>query len=221
MQPVIYYCYDAYCGWCYGFSPVIKKIAETWKDKIPFEVLSGGMIPKESARPVAAIAGYISQAYKNVEELTGIRFGEDYLWHIFNPEQSDWIQHSEKSAAALCLFKEIHPDLQVDFAADLQYALHYEGRDLTDDEAYRHLLVRYGIPEETFYSRLNSEAYIEKARYEFALCKQLQVTGFPQVLIRVDQQKFYLLAKGYTDYDTLNKRILAVWEEIQAGEEKK
>ncbi|MBI5373414.1 MAG: DsbA family protein [Sphingobacteriales bacterium] len=221
MQPVIYYCYDAYCGWCYGFSPVIKKIAEAWKDKISFEVLSGGMIPKESARPVGVLAGYISGAYKTVEELTGIRFGEDYLWHIFNPDQSDWIQHSEKSAAALCIFKEIHPDRQVAFAADLQYALHYEGRDLTDDEAYRHLLVRYGIPEETFYSRLNSEEYTEKARYEFALCKQLQVTGFPQVLIRVDKQKFYLLAKGYTDYDTLNKRVLAVWEEIQTGEEKK
>ena len=32
MQPVIYYCYDAYCGWCYGFSPVIKKIADEYKD---------------------------------------------------------------------------------------------------------------------------------------------------------------------------------------------
>ncbi|WP_315819016.1 hypothetical protein [Paraflavitalea speifideaquila] len=40
----IYYCYDAYCGWCYGFSPVIKRIAEEYKDRVSFEVLSGGMI---------------------------------------------------------------------------------------------------------------------------------------------------------------------------------
>ena len=26
MKPAIIYCYDAYCGWCYGFGPVIKKI---------------------------------------------------------------------------------------------------------------------------------------------------------------------------------------------------
>ena len=69
------------------------------------------------------------------------------------------------------------------------------------------------------YSRLNSEAYIEKAKYEFSLCKQLQVTGFPQVLLQVADQKFYLLSKGYTDYETLNARFLAVWEEINKDTE--
>ena len=215
MQPVVYYCYDAYCGWCYGFSPVIKKIATTFKDKLSFEVLSGGMIPKENARPISAIAGYISEAYHRVEETTGMKFGEDYLWHIFNPDKSDWYQHSEKSATALCIVKEIQPDQQVAFAADLQYALHYEGRDLTDDEAYRHLLEKYDIPEEDFYTKLNSEEYKEKAHYEFALCKQLQATSFPQVLLQVADQKFYLLAKGYTDYETLKKRIQTVLAETQ------
>lgn len=215
MQPVVYYCYDAYCGWCYGFSPVIKKIATTFKDKLSFEVLSGGMIPKENARPISAIAGYISEAYHRVEETTGIKFGEDYLWHIFNPDKSDWYQHSEKSATALCIVKEIQPEQQVAFAADLQYALHYEGRDLTDDEAYRHLLEKYVIPEEEFYTKLNSEEYKEKAHYEFALCKQLQATSFPQVLLQVADQKFYLLAKGYTDYETLKKRIQTVLAETQ------
>ena len=215
MQPVVYYCYDAYCGWCYGFSPVIKKIATAFKDKLSFEVLSGGMIPKENARPISAIAGYISEAYHRVEETTGMKFGEDYLWHIFNPDKSDWYQHSEKSATALCIVKEIQPDQQVAFAADLQYALHYEGRDLTDDEAYRHLLEKYVIPEEEFYTKLNSEEYKEKAHYEFALCKQLQATSFPQVLLQVADQKFYLLAKGYTDYETLKKRIQTVLAETQ------
>lgn len=215
MQPIIYYCYDAYCGWCYGFSPVIKKISEEYKDRLSFEVLSGGMLPKEYARPISAVAGFIGQAYHQVEATTGIKFGEDYLWHIFHPEESDWIQHSEKSAIAMCIFKEIHPDQQVAFAADLQYALHYEGRDLTDDEAYRHLLDKYAIPAEDFYTKLHSEAYKEKALYEFALCKQLQVTGFPQVLIQVGEQKFYLLAKGYTDHESLVGRIEAVLKETQ------
>lgn len=215
MKPVVYYCYDAYCGWCYGFSPVIKRIAEEYSGLLSFEVLSGGMIPKEYERPVSSIAPYISKAYKQVEELTGIKFGEDYLWHIFNPDKSDWLQHSEKSAAALCIFKEYHPDKQVAFAADLQYALHFEGRDLTDDEAYRHLLAVYNIPADEFYQKLSSEEYKEKAHYEFALCKQLQATSFPQVLIQTTGNNFYLLAKGFTDYKTLKDRFEAVLKEIQ------
>jgi putative protein-disulfide isomerase len=217
MTPTIIYCYDAYCGWCYGFSPVIKKIAHTYKDKFVFEVLSGGMIPAQNPRPIAATAGYISEGYKRVEELTGIQFGPDYLWHIFHPEDSDWFPHSEKAAIALCIFKERYPEQQVDFAADLQYALHFEGRDLTDNEAYRHLLEKYSIDAGDFYTKLNSEEYKEKAQYEFALCKQLQVTSFPQVLLQTGEQKFYLLAKGYTDFETLDKRIQSVLTELSSA----
>lgn len=210
----IFYCYDAYCGWCYGFSPVIKQIAEEYKDRIFFEVLSGGMIIPEKPRPISTMAGYISQAYKVVEERTGIKFGSDFLWHIKNPGDSDWFLNSEKPAIAMCVFKEYHPDKQVAFAADLQYALNFEGRDLCDDEAYRHLLEQYNIPAEEFYASLHSEAYKEKAYYEFALCKQLQVTGFPAVLLQASESKFYLLARGFTEYEAMKERIEAVLEEV-------
>src|SRR5687767_3018628 len=75
----IYYCYDAYCGWCYGFSKVITQIAEEYKDQFFFEVLSGGMIMPEQPTHFASLAKYIQGAYTQVEELTGVKFGEDFL----------------------------------------------------------------------------------------------------------------------------------------------
>lgn len=215
MQPLLIYCYDAYCGWCYGFSPVMKKVEEAYKDRLQIEVLSGGMVLPEQPVHIGATADYIKGAYKTVEEYTGIQFGEDYLWHINNPDQSDWFPSSEKPAIALCIFKELFPDQQVSFASDLQYSLHYEGRDLTDQEAYRHLLEKYNIPVDDFYSKLVSEEYREKAYYEFQLCKQLQVTGYPQVFMQLTESKFHLLAKGYTDYATLAKRIHLVLTEAE------
>lgn len=206
-KPVLFYCYDAYCGWCYGFSKVMKQIAADYKDKLAIEVLSGGMIPAENPQHIGKTAAYIKDAYKRVEEMTGIKFGDDFLWHINNPELSDWFMHSEKSAAALCIFKEYYPEQQVAFASDLQYALKFEGRDLTDDEAYRHLLEKYNIPAEDFYSKLNSEEYKEKARYEFALCAQLQITGFPALLLQTGETKFYLVTRGYTPYEEVKQRI--------------
>lgn len=214
MTPTLFYCYDAYCGWCYGFSPVMKKIQEVYP-QLPIEVLSGGMILPEEPVSIAATAGYIQKAYKTVEEYTGIIFGPDYLWHINNPDLSDWFPNSEKPAIALCIFKEFYPDQQVDFASDLQYALHFEGRDLTDDEAYRHLLEKYSIHPETFYEKLKSDTYKEQAYYEFSLVKQLQVTGYPCVLIQISETKFHLLARGYTDFDTLKSRLDNVLSEIR------
>lgn len=214
MQQTIYYCYDAYCGWCYGFSNIIKKIAAAYKSEFSFEVLSGGMIPVENPRPIAATADYINAAYHRVEELTGVKFGEDYLWHIRNPSESDWFPHSEKAAIALCIIKEIYPDQQVQFAADLQYALHYEGRDLTDNEAYRLLLEKYKIDADEFYKKISTAEYKEKANYEFTLCKQLQVTGFPALLLQTDETKFYLLARGYDNFNNIKARIENIMNEL-------
>src|SRR4051794_16604761 len=114
---VLIYCYDAYCGWCYGFSPIIKRFSEEYRDHFFFEVLSGGMILPSQPVHVRETAKYVSKAYKTVEERTGIKFGEDYLWHMFHPEESDWYPNSEKPAIAMCIFKEYYPELQIQFAA--------------------------------------------------------------------------------------------------------
>jgi len=207
MKPIVIYCYDAYCGWCFGFSPVIKKIAKEYVTKLSFEVLSGGMVIAEKPAPVGLMANYILSAIPRVEEMTGVKFGEDYTWHLKNPDKSDWFPSSEKPAVALCIIKEICPENSLLFASDLQTSLFEEGRDLCDDEAYRHLLIKYGINEADFYQKLSAEAYKEKAYYDFSLCKQLQVTGYPCVLIQKSDSKFYVVAKGYCSYEQLRNNI--------------
>jgi putative protein-disulfide isomerase len=215
MTRAIYYCYDAYCGWCYGFSPVITRLFAEYRSTIAFEVLSGGMILPAEPQPIGVMAGYIRTAYKTVEDRTGIRFGEDWLWHILHPDESDWYPNSEKPAIAMCVFREYHPELCVTYSAELQYALHDEGRDLTDDEAYRHLLEKYRILETEFYQKLRDPAYRAKAYEEFALVQQLGVTGFPTVFLQVSDTKFYLLSRGYTDYSTLKNNLDKVLAETR------
>lgn len=216
-KPILIYCYDAYCGWCYGFSPVIKRIAEEYSSQLDVEVLSGGMMIGENKMSIEKIGPYIQSAYKRVEEVTGIKFGDDFLWHTANLDKSDWIMNSEKPAIALSILKEIYPERQLEFAGDLQYALNYEGRDLDDDEAYRHLLEKYTISEDDFYTKLKSDEYKEKAYYEFALCKQLNVDSYPQVLIQLHSNKFYLITKGFSTYEEVKKGIEKALTEIKAG----
>lgn len=216
-KPILIYCYDAYCGWCYGFSPIIKKIAEEYSFQLDVEVLSGGMMIGENKMPIEKIGPYIQGAYKRVEEVTGIKFGDDFLWHTANPDKSDWVMNSEKPAIALSILKEIYPERQLEFAGDLQYALNYEGRDLDDDEAYKHLLEKYTISENDFYTKLKSVEYKEKAYYEFALCKQLNVDSYPQVLIQLHSNKFYLITKSFSTYEEVKKGIEKALTEIKAG----
>jgi putative protein-disulfide isomerase len=217
MTPVIFYCYDAYCNWCYAFSSVITKIAGNFSDRAHFEVLSGGMIITDTPKPIAVMADYMLNNCNVVQEQTGVTFGQDFLWHLRNPGLSDWFPNSEKPAIALCIFKEYYPNNQVAFAADLQYALQYEGRDLDDDEAYRHLLLKYNIPADEFYKLLKDPAYKEKAYYEFTVCKQLKVTGFPALMMQVSESKFIMLASGYTPYEVLHERIEKIFRDFRPG----
>ena len=175
------------------------------------------MILAEKPTHIASIAPYIQKAYKTVEEYTGIKFGQDFLWHIFNYEDSDWYPNSEKPAIAMSIFKEYYPERVIEFASDMQHALNYEGRDLTDDEAYRNLVEKYSIHTEAFYDKLHNEEYKEKAYYEFSLVKRLQVNGYPTVFIQTDEMKFQMIARGFTDHDTLKRRVNSVLESIHNG----
>ena len=207
MKPIIIYCYDAWCGWCYGFSPVIKSLHEKYKTKFDFETISGGMIPVDATQHIGKIAGYIKDAYKTVEQMTGIKFGTDFLWHINNPDLSDWHPNSEMAAIAMSILKDFNPDRSIEFAADLQFALYSEGRDLTDPEAYRHLIEKYEFDLKEFYEKLKSEEYKEKAYYDFSLIKQLNVNGFPTLFIQISESKLYMIARGYSDQKSIEKRI--------------
>lgn len=214
MKPKIIYVYDALCGWCYGFSPVIKSVYERYQDRFDFEVISGGMILGTRTGPIGAVAPYIKTAYHTVEEVTGIIFGEGFLREV---EKGDMILDSEKPAIALSVFKIYYPDKAILFAHDIQNCINFDGREPNDEEMYRYLAVNFGIDPDEFIHRMHEEEFKQSAFYDFALAKQLQVSGYPAAFIQSADNHFYMIAKGFTPLQDLEARIEKVWGEIQAG----
>lgn len=210
------YCYDAYCGWCYGFSDVIKKINKTTNLQLPMEVISGGMLLPDYPMPISVIAATILDNYEQVEEYTGVKFGEDFLWHARNPEQSDWFPNSLTPAIALSIIKEHAPDQALEFATDIEYGLNFEGRDLTDFEAYRHLMPKYNLEFDDFSNKMNDPIFKLKAEQDFQTCKQLQVSSFPVLMLQANESKFYIISKGYTPFETVMERIDNILQQINA-----
>lgn len=79
---------------------------------------------------------------------------------------------------------------------------------------YKSLATVYGLDGDKFYEQMQLPKVMESARYEFALAKQLQVTGYPQLLVQTDENHFYLIAKGYTNFEELDGRIQKVLAEL-------
>jgi putative protein-disulfide isomerase len=199
----IFYLYDALCGWCYGFSPVMVKLHANYGDRIGFEVVSGGMIRGAAVRPASTMADYIMGAYPRVEQLTGIKFGEAYLELL---RKGTSMLNSVPPALAMSLFKQKTARFAVEFAADIQRAIHFEGAEPDDWKGYAVMASNYGWDMQEFLDGLENPMTMEWAQEEFELCEGWGVQGFPAVVLLHNQQ-LMMIAQGYTPYEVLEERL--------------
>ncbi len=210
----IIYVFDAYCSWCYGMEPVMEQLADKYRDVLEFEVLSGGLIPKDTS--VAELASRFTsprEAYHRVIEMTGQQISEAYIEMMEEPEVHDYTFNSEYPARAMVTLKHFAPGREVQQAAAIQDLVFSELRDLTKTESYKSVAEKFGISWDAFVHRLESDESLQEAKYEFHLARQLEVTSYPAVLMQTSDHHFYLIARGYTSFDSLDRRIIAILDE--------
>lgn len=210
----IVYLYDALCGWCYGFSPVVKRLEEAYGGQIPFEVLSGGMVQGSQVQPIAEKARYILGAFGRVETLSGVKFGEAFFRNIL--EVGTYVSDSLPPAVALAALRSIQPGKAVAFAHDIQRAFYYEGKDLGEAGTYAEIAVRHGIPAEAFATGWQAEESRIQAEQDFATAAAWGVRGFP-TLVYDDGASLFLLAQGYRDFASLDQMFAQILAESLAG----
>jgi len=193
-KPAFFYFYDALCGWCYGFSPVIHQLYEQLESKMDFEVISGGMITGERVGRIGEVAGYISEAYQTVEERTGATFGSDFLEGTL--AEGSAVFTSVPAAVAMAIVKEEAPGKQVGFAHLLQRAIYFDGIPPAEAKAYAPYAEQIGIDPDSFTEKMKALAYRRKAEQEFQIAAQVGVRGFPTCFMKTGDQ-FHLIATGY------------------------
>lgn len=205
----IIYVYDAHCSWCFAFSDVIKQLEEKFHDQLDFEIISGGMIVGESIGDVSKRidTNQLLTIYQRIMDMTGAQFGEKYLEKI---RSKNVYANSEIPAIALSVFKSYNESKAIEFAHRLQSKMFQEALAVNDDNLYSSIAEEFSIDGAEFLAKMKEPAYEQAARYDFALSRQLQVTGYPQVLVQTDETKFYLIARGYTDFETLSDRVQSV-----------
>ncbi len=210
----VIYVYDAHCSWCFAFSTVIQKIQQKRSETLDFEVISGGMVIGEQIGKLADRypPEMLLGVYKRITDMTGTIFGADYLAKV---KAGNVYINSEIPAIALSVFKEKAPEKAVDFAHAIQEQLFLQAKTVNDEALYQSLAIQFGLDSEAFLAEMKMEKYEQAARYDFALSRQLKVSGYPQVLVQTDDSHFYLIAKGYTDFASLDQRIEQVIQQLQ------
>jgi len=194
--------------------PVMEKVHQRYKDYFDFEVLSGGMIPEDT--PVRELASRFAsprEAYNQVVEMTGQPINEEYITMMEQPSDFDYTFNSLYPARAMATLKYFAPGREVQQARVIQDLVFADLKDLTKTQSYKSVAEKFGIEWDAFVHRFESDDSLQEAKYEFHLARQLEVKSYPAVLMQTSDQHFYLIARGYTAFDTLDKRIQNIMAE--------
>ena len=215
-RPTFYYVYDALCGWCYGFSPVMKSFFEKHQADFEFRVVSGGMVMGERSGPIGQVAGYIKTAYKQVEDRTGVKFGKAFLEGMLEEGTANF--SSLQPAIAMSVFRSFRPEDQVSFAHDLQSMIYADGFGPEEIAHYGVIADKYGVDREAFNKGMGNEELIKDAFGDFEIAQQLDVQGFPSAFIHRGDT-FYMVVHGYCEESLLERRVAKVMETPIASEQ--
>jgi putative protein-disulfide isomerase len=202
----IIYVFDVLCGWCYGFSPVIKKFHETYKDQYDFEIISGGLVVGERIGPYGEFANYILNAIPNLEKTTGVKVGDIYLQQL---KEDKLIQNSIPPAIAISIVKQNYPENSFEFAHNLQIAKFLDGKDLNNVSTYLEILDNMNLKIENFKEQFESVSSENLANIDFSRSAQLGVRGFPAVIVKHNGE-YTAISNGYIDYNRLNKNFVSL-----------
>ena len=189
------YVYDALCGWCYGFSPVMQDLSQQHPE-LQIQVVSGGMIRGDREGTIAEVAPYIKKAYRDVEQRTGVRFGEAFLKGPL--EEGSMYMSSLQPAVLLSYIKARFAEKQLKAAHELQQGIYYHGLGPNTEGLVDHLAQSLNLDSEELRAASRNPEYLQAAERDFELSQKLGVQGFPTVFARKGGQ-IYRLSSGYVD----------------------
>ena len=209
----ITYYYDAFCGWCFGFSKAINEFRNMYINEIDFEVVSGGLFLDNRIGKINDVAPYVKNgAYKNVEEITGVQFGPNFIDKL-TTDENIWLD-STPPAIALGIIKENAPKKALDFAELLLETFNYYAKDVRELESYKTAVLAIGYNFESFKTQMKDLKYLTLAQQDFNIFSKAKISGMPTLLIEGGNKKAYL-SNGYASFKDLESRLNIFKDQIK------
>lgn len=170
------YIWDAYCGWCHGFSNSLKEFHENHPE-LPLTVLSGGLFFNQ---PIGNFP-HIPEANKRIHQLTGAVFGPAYQSLL---EDGKFVMDSEIAAIGFAALRSLAPERAYYLASAMQQAFYHDGKSLSAIETFQEIAIAYGLDPKSVVVRMTDERFKEAALSDFTKVRQIGVHGYPTLLLK-------------------------------------
>lgn len=123
MGTTVNYLFDPLCGWCYGASPAVQRLAQ--QANIHLELAPTGLFAGGGRVMDAAFADYAWSNDLRIQKLTGQRFSEEYRAQVLGQHGSRF--DSSASTLALTAVAMTAPEHELATLKALQEARYVQG----------------------------------------------------------------------------------------------
>lgn len=193
----LYYIWDAYCGWCYGFNSIFEPFMKNHQE-LDLEIISGGLFDQNKT-----IGEYphIPGANAEIKNIYGVEYGEKYKKVL---EDGNLILNSYYPAAGFAVLREMVDKKEISsLSKKLQEAFYLDGKSLGDVKTYVDLAMDFDLDIEDIREKIEDAFEVEDwSNEDFKKARDLHVMGFPTLLIEKNG-KFYDLKSNAVTVEEL------------------
>lgn len=199
-RPLLLYCADPMCSWCWGFSPVLAQLAARYREQLTVVPLMGGLRAGNTVPIDTRLREEILQHWRAVHASSRQPFAFD------GALPDGFVYDTEPPCRALVTVQDLAPDESLRFLHRLQQAFYVEQQPISRSEVLARLAVGASVDRAMFGAHFRSEAMRMRTRGHFRLTRALGVRGFPTVWM-VDAQRVQLLTRGYRPLEQLTPLV--------------
>jgi putative protein-disulfide isomerase len=199
-EPVLWYFADPMCSWCWGFSPVIESVRETYRPKLKIALVLGGLRPGETAPMTPAGREEILHHWHQVHERTGQAF------RFEGALPDGFVYDTEPPSRAVVVVGGLAPDLVFPLFRAIQHAFYAEGRDVTRSPVLAELASTLGVERGRFIQAFESDEARARTLAHFRHARRAGVRGFPALILQKGEQ-LHQIANGCLPLETVLKSI--------------
>lgn len=186
---------DPMCSWCWGFSPVIAKIAAACAGLVPIRLCVGGLRAGETKPMDERSAAYIRHHWQEVAAATRQPFDFRFF------ERKRFVYDTEPACRAVVAMRNLVPEASLAYLAAVQRAFYAENRDVTQEDELADVAAAFAAPDD-FRAVFEAVEVYEATQADFRLVQGLGIQGFPTVLLQ-DGQRLAVLTAGWQPFDAL------------------
>jgi len=195
--PHFLYFADPMCSWCYGFSPVIERLHTHFADRLALRIVMGGLRAGNTEVMRDRDRAYIRSAWERVHTASGQPFDFSFF------DRKNFIYDTEPACRAVVAMRERRPEMALAMMSAIANAFYASNRDVTQNTILAEVAAEVGEDPVTFLKTLTHPELRQKTMQDFLFAQQLNVQGFPCLLVGSETSEYTLVTSGYSPIDAL------------------